>query len=144
MAANAVGATVDAHVGVNGLPGHAATWGAKGKATCAFTNDSGTAVSTISIDSMQGGGDTVYWMEYEPGVDESGTITFSLTGPSGSPFAKEVQTFNYNGTSVAPLLSRRTGAIRSPLARTSFPSKEKGERRRYLLCDGKLKPGHRL
>jgi hypothetical protein len=83
------------------VPGHAATPEVKGRATCEFTNDSGTPVSTISIDSMEGA-DTVYWMEYMPGVDESGTITFTLTGPSGSPFAKEVQTFDSSGLTVAP------------------------------------------
>jgi len=34
LAANAVGATVDTHVGSNGVPGHAATPEVKGRATC--------------------------------------------------------------------------------------------------------------
>jgi hypothetical protein len=101
LAANAVGASVDAHISANGLPGRAATANGAGAATCDFTNDSGTPVTTINVDNMEGG-DTVYWMQYTPSVDETGTITFTLTGPSGSPFAKEVQTFRSAGLTATP------------------------------------------
>jgi hypothetical protein len=101
LAANGVGASVDPLIGANGVSGHAVTPKAHEVSTCDFTNDSGTPVTTISIDKMQGG-DSVYWMQYTPAVDETGTMTFTLTGPSGSPFTTEVQTFDTAGLTVAP------------------------------------------
>ena len=61
--------------------------------TCAFTNDSGTTVSSIAIDRLTGS-DTVYWMVYTSNGVSSTSVTFKLVGPAGSNQVSQSQKFN--------------------------------------------------
>ncbi|HAW11900.1 MAG TPA: hypothetical protein DCX12_12800 [Chloroflexi bacterium] len=88
MAANSGGS-------LNGFTGDVAV--PASTATCAILNDSGTAVTTVTIDT-QHGSDQVFWLRYEPASSAATKVTFTVTSASSSdPLATVTQKFRSGG-----------------------------------------------
>lgn len=108
LGAGAAGAFSPAQPGFNGggggrtaAPIAGPSPGFNGGAFCNFVNDSGQRVWTISPAGPPMGSDQLYWMRYYSGGAYAKTVKFTLTGPSGSPLAKQVQLFHpYSNTSI--------------------------------------------
>jgi hypothetical protein len=61
--------------------------------SCYFTNDSGAAVSSVTIPT-RGGSDQMYWMQYLSNGRISKQVTFNLKPPAGSNQGPIVEKFN--------------------------------------------------
>jgi hypothetical protein len=85
----------------SGMNGSARAPGAPTIPSCSIRNDSGTAVSSISIDHMAGS-DQVYWLAYSPASGAT-VLTFKVTRTSSSdPLALITQKFTTSGGVLTP------------------------------------------
>jgi hypothetical protein len=86
------------HAGTNGIPG---VRGAPTAVSCAIRNDTGQAVSSISIDRLQGA-DHVYWLNYSPASGAT-VLTFKVTpANSTDPLTLQTQKFRTSGPVITP------------------------------------------
>jgi hypothetical protein len=85
--------------GLNGAAVAAASPATAGvKPACYFTDDSGNAVSSITIPT-RGGSDAVYWMQYISNGHTANKVTFALKPPAGSTQNAITTSFNTAGSS---------------------------------------------
>jgi hypothetical protein len=87
--------------GLNGTAvaaGSPATAGTKPAPACYFTDDSGNAVSSITIPT-RGGSDAMYWMQYISNGHVSKKVTFALKPPAGSNQNAITTSFNTDSSS---------------------------------------------
>jgi hypothetical protein len=69
--------------------------------SCSIRNDVGTAVTSISIDRLQGN-DQVYWLNYSPASGAT-LLTFKVTPANSSdPLAQITQKFRTGGPVITP------------------------------------------
>jgi hypothetical protein len=105
LATGVVGASLamaaSSHAGTNGFPGVSSAPTTAG--SCGIYNDSGSTVTSITIDTVSGS-DQVFWLHYSPPSGSSATqVTFKVTSKSSSnPLASLTEKFRRGGTIETP------------------------------------------